>query len=185
MFVPHASEIWTKSYGPNYTKFLSFLTKTNKQTNKQTKKQTNKNPGSLKSFLTKRWRYFGRRSCSGNDCLMLKSIDFKTTICQCSKNYISPTWVTRLKVAPNMADRVVLKTQSVALIEGFKKKKCVVVVTKSHNYAAQKQKKIEEVYEPSQFSNHYWLLENICIFCKCNANEWKQMKSKQENCYCL
>ena len=25
MFVPHASEIWTKSYGPN--KILSFLTK--------------------------------------------------------------------------------------------------------------------------------------------------------------
>ena len=24
MFVPHASEIWTKSYGPNYTKFWAF-----------------------------------------------------------------------------------------------------------------------------------------------------------------
>ena len=28
MFVPHASEIWTKSYGPNYTKFWAFWQKT-------------------------------------------------------------------------------------------------------------------------------------------------------------
>ena len=27
MFVPYASEIWTKSYGPNYTKFWAFLIK--------------------------------------------------------------------------------------------------------------------------------------------------------------
>ena len=27
MFVPHASEIWTKSYGPKYTKFGAFLQK--------------------------------------------------------------------------------------------------------------------------------------------------------------
>ena len=27
MFVPHASKIWTKSYGPNYTKILNSLTK--------------------------------------------------------------------------------------------------------------------------------------------------------------
>ena len=27
MFVPHASEIWTKSYGPNYTKFWGFWKK--------------------------------------------------------------------------------------------------------------------------------------------------------------
>ena len=27
MFVPRASEIWTKSYDPNHTKFLSVLTK--------------------------------------------------------------------------------------------------------------------------------------------------------------
>ena len=25
MFVPHASEIWTKSYGPNYTIFFFLL----------------------------------------------------------------------------------------------------------------------------------------------------------------
>ena len=36
MFVPYASEIWTKSYGPNYTKFWAFWPK-KKQTNKQTK----------------------------------------------------------------------------------------------------------------------------------------------------
>ena len=28
MFVPYASEIWTKSYGPNYTKFWAFWQKT-------------------------------------------------------------------------------------------------------------------------------------------------------------
>ena len=28
MFIPHASEIWTKSYGPNYTKFWAFCQKT-------------------------------------------------------------------------------------------------------------------------------------------------------------
>ena len=38
MFVPHASEIWTKSYGPNYTKFELF----------------DKKMGFLKPFLTKR-----------------------------------------------------------------------------------------------------------------------------------
>ena len=27
MFAPYASEIWTKSYGPNYTKFWAFLQK--------------------------------------------------------------------------------------------------------------------------------------------------------------
>ena len=27
MFVPYASEIWTKSYGPNYTKFWAFREK--------------------------------------------------------------------------------------------------------------------------------------------------------------
>ena len=28
MFVAHASEIWTKSHGPNYTKFWTFWQKT-------------------------------------------------------------------------------------------------------------------------------------------------------------
>ena len=27
MFVPYAGEIWTKSYGPNYTKFSAFWPK--------------------------------------------------------------------------------------------------------------------------------------------------------------
>ena len=42
MFVPHANEIWTKSYGPNYTKFWAFWQKKQKtktKTNKQTKKK--------------------------------------------------------------------------------------------------------------------------------------------------
>ena len=46
-FGPHASEIWTKSYAPNYTKYeiLSFLKKERKEKrNKQTNKQKqNKN----------------------------------------------------------------------------------------------------------------------------------------------
>ena len=28
MFVPHASEIWTKAFGPNYIKFWAFWQKT-------------------------------------------------------------------------------------------------------------------------------------------------------------
>ena len=43
MFVPYASEIWTKSYGPNYKKFWAFREK---------KKQIFYNPI---------WRHFGRR----------------------------------------------------------------------------------------------------------------------------
>ena len=45
MFVPHASQIWTKSYSSNYINWASWQ-KTNKQTNK---------PGFLKPFLTKYW----------------------------------------------------------------------------------------------------------------------------------
>ena len=37
-----------------------------------------------------------------------QNIDLKTIIFQCSKNYGSPTRVTRLKVAPNMADPISL-----------------------------------------------------------------------------
>ena len=36
-------------------------------------------------------------------------MNLKTTIFRCSKNCGSPTRVTRLKVAPNMADRISLK----------------------------------------------------------------------------
>ena len=31
MFVPYASELWTKSYGPNYTKILAFRHKKKKK----------------------------------------------------------------------------------------------------------------------------------------------------------
>ena len=59
------------------------------------------------TILTKDWRHSKRRSCDWNNCLML-NYDLKTIIFQCSKNYGSPTRVTRLKVAPNMADPISL-----------------------------------------------------------------------------
>ena len=69
-----------------------------------------KKPGFLKPFLTKLWRHFGRRFCSWNNCLMLNYwFPVLTTIFQCSENYGSPTRVTRLKVAPNMADPISIK----------------------------------------------------------------------------
>ena len=66
-----------KHFDKNKTK------QTNKQTKKQKKKQnktkqTNKTKqikqnkktnGILKPLLTKRWRYFGKRFCSWNNCL--------------------------------------------------------------------------------------------------------------------
>ena len=79
----------------------------------------NKKPVVLKSFLTKRWRHFGRRFCSWNNCSMLsyQFPDYHLSVFQklrCS----GPTRETRLKVAPNMAwwqTRFVLNTQIVAL----------------------------------------------------------------------
>ena len=46
-------------------------------------------------------------SVKKNNYLMLNCI-IKTIIFQCSKNYVSPTCVTRLKVEPNMADPISL-----------------------------------------------------------------------------
>ena len=65
--------------------------------------------------MTKHWYNFRRRH-SWNNCLML-TINSKTTIFQYSKNYGSPTRVTRLKVAPNMADSIsmFINTQTVTL----------------------------------------------------------------------
>ena len=77
MFVPHASKIWTKSYGPNYTKFFFFF---------------------LNIF-----------DAILEDVSVAETIDAKTTIFHCSKHYGSPTCVTRLKVAPNMADPISIK----------------------------------------------------------------------------
>ena len=37
------------------------------------------------------------------------TINFQITIFQCSKNYGSLTWLTRLKIAPNMADSTSMK----------------------------------------------------------------------------
>ena len=42
---------------------------------------------------------------------MVETIDFQTTAFQCTKNYGSATHVTRLKVAPNMADLLSIKAR--------------------------------------------------------------------------
>ena len=75
----NAGEIWTKSYGPKFTKFRAFWQKT---------------WVFKKSFLTKRQRHF-------SDVCVAETI--------VSKNYGSPTPVTWLKVAPNMADPTSMK----------------------------------------------------------------------------
>ena len=89
MFVPYASEIWTKFYDPNYTNFWAFW----------------QNPGFLKPFSTKRWRHFWRRFCSWNNCLIL-SYSFLDYYLSVFQKYGSPTRVTRLNVAINMADPI-------------------------------------------------------------------------------
>ena len=71
-------------------------------------KLLDKKTGFITIFFTKSWLHFGRRFCSWNYCLMLYNY-LKTTIFQCSKNYCTPTLVTRLKVAPNMGDPISLK----------------------------------------------------------------------------
>ena len=78
-----ASEVWTKSYGPSYTKFWAFWQKS----------------GFIKPFL-KTFLWLKQ--------LLMLNTNLKTTIFQCSKNYGSPTRVTRLRVAPNMADPISL-----------------------------------------------------------------------------
>ena len=69
--------------------------------------------GFFKTILAKRWRHFGRRFCtmSWNKCLMLNYWfpDYHLSVTQCSKKYGSLTRVTRLKVAPNMADPISIK----------------------------------------------------------------------------
>ena len=52
MFVPYASEIWTKSYGLNYTIFWAFWQKKKKKKKKhQKQKQTNKQQQQQNEFL--------------------------------------------------------------------------------------------------------------------------------------
>ena len=91
MFVPHASEIWTKSYGRNYTNFFDKIRV-------------------FKTYLKHIWQ-----SADANleDVPVLKqlfnNINFQTTIFRHSKNYGSLTRVTRLKVAPNMSDLISIK----------------------------------------------------------------------------
>ena len=86
---PHAGEIWTKIVWSEPYKILCVLKKK-----------------MVKQFLTKCWRHFGRRFCDWKNCFMLKYWFKDYHIFQCSKNYASPTRVTRLKVALNMADSI-------------------------------------------------------------------------------
>ena len=114
MFVPYASEIWTKSIGPNYKKLWAFW-----QEKKKTKQ--NKTKRVLKNIfdkaLTPFWKTFLQvkhlfdakllistpPSFSVPQITVVQTINFHTTVFQCSTNYGSSTRVTRLKVAPNMA----------------------------------------------------------------------------------
>ena len=95
MFVPYASEIWTKSYGPNYLEILSFLTKN-------------------RVFFFFNNHFWQRVDTILEDVSVAEviglywTINLKTIIFQCSKNFGNPTLVTRLKVAPNMADPISL-----------------------------------------------------------------------------
>ena len=68
-------------------------------------KQNKTKRGFLKPFLTKRWGHFGRCFYSWNSFML--SYQFEDY--QCSKNYGSPTRVTRLKIAPNVADPISIK----------------------------------------------------------------------------
>ena len=73
------------------------------------KKQTNKQTNIFDKYLTPFWKMF----CGLNNCSML---NYQTIMCQSSKNYGSPTRVTKLKLALNMADMIsILNTQSVVL----------------------------------------------------------------------
>ena len=90
IFVLHAGEIWTKLYVPNYTKLLAY-----------------KIPFFKYYFLKKRWRHFGRRFCSWNNCLNYYLEG--TTIFQCTKNCgsLKRVILARLKVSLNQQIRSV------------------------------------------------------------------------------
>ena len=85
-------EIWTKLYGPKYTNFWAF----------------DKKPGFLKNIsdkaLTPIWKTFMYLKQLLNAKLLISRLP--SGIFQCSKNYGSQTSVTRLNVAPNMADPI-------------------------------------------------------------------------------
>ena len=88
VFRPHASEIWTKSYGLNFTKFLAFWQKVRFK----------------KIILYNEFMPFCKTVLKLKQLFNDKRLNFQATIFQCPKNYGSPTRVTRLKVAPYMAD---------------------------------------------------------------------------------
>ena len=82
--------IWTKSYGPNYTKYWAFW-----------QKMVNHFWQNVDTFL---------EDVSVTETIVWGwTINSKTIILQCSKNYGNSTRVTRLKVKPNMADPIFLK----------------------------------------------------------------------------
>ena len=84
--------IWTKSFGPNYNEIFSFLTK-----------------AIYKHFRQRVDAILDDVSVHVAEIIVqCLTISLKTTIFQCSKNYVSPTRVTRLKVAPNTADPISL-----------------------------------------------------------------------------
>ena len=86
MFVPHASENWTKSYGTNYMKCWTFWQKT----------------GVFKTIFDKALTPFWKTFLWLQQLFYAKLL-IQTTIFQCSKKFGSPTHVTRLKVVLNMA----------------------------------------------------------------------------------
>ena len=85
VFGSHVGEIWTKSYSSNHTKFCGFR-----------QKMVNHFWKSIDAIL---------EDVSVTETIIWwKTINLKTTIFQCSKNYGSSTRLTRLKVEPNMVD---------------------------------------------------------------------------------
>ena len=93
VFGLRAGEIWTKSYGQKYKKFCLFWQKT----------------GFFKSYF---WQRIDAilEDVSGDEAVVeCLTINFKTTIFHHSKYYGSPTRVTKLKVASNMADPISFK----------------------------------------------------------------------------
>ena len=92
MFVPYASEIWTKSYGSNYTKFWAFWQKG-------------------RVFYNHFWQRVDAilEDVSVTEIIVwYVTINLKTIVFQCYKIYGPPTPITKLQDAPNMADPISL-----------------------------------------------------------------------------
>ena len=90
MFVPYASEIWTKSYGLNYTTYRAFW----------------QNGFFFNKHFWQRFDAILEDISVAEIIVQCKTIILKTITFQCAKNYGSQTLVTKLKIAPNMADPI-------------------------------------------------------------------------------